>query len=1151
MAGRVLPFWVALLTLLTSIDANIHHAAVKWVLIEVTEDRTEIVKTETQQKHTNLEHTYSHLKHEENRQGQFNIYYHHKGRTVHAQSVGDPRIMRADALERHGHLAGELQRSDSGYISLTLPVDAEHVTVSRTYGETKQHTLQVPRGKAFMHHKFATQASSGVAGKIETIAIQKVGSPDTHKNLVFMSGGYTVSQRSKFMSDVTKCFDFLRGEGGGTLMSSPWDRYMPIINVWAVFQPSVEAGASYPKQPDFGEGTGGGAPTTGLEVIKANNLNCKYGTSHLRYLSCDYKMVQALGSNAPPNPGKTTLIVLVNDVVYGGTGGNRVAVVYTGTKMLQLLMHELAHADADLSDEYNYGFAETKALSLKNCAYSSVNPPWEQWIGKNAPTGLEIGTPVKGCGYTNYYRPTEDHCLMGTETSSELCAACTSWQIRAIYQEQYDLASPRCPRENEFIVITTTSSANLVANRQFFKRPVPKFAVNGPTWPKYPDGTPYRYDKGEIDVMWHTDTGKAPSFEYNYTVTGMELGPGDHKVYLTINDRSFFINSPHEGILERMTMETVFDVRVVDPTSNPDWEFCNNQYLDSIRDLKQAPEVAPNLNHCPSWVSHDARQFYYCSSCKAGHICNDTYLAKPFEARTDVNGIINKVEDVIFGVGVALVLVGVVAFIALAWFLRKRSNLRPKEVIPYPRAIINVRYTMIASSVIGMLASVSIILLGTWVYENRTAYGKALIVCAIIFACFMFLVQYLGFLAAYWQHKALLLINGLMLTVVVLVNLGLSVSFYYVGTNIESASTRDSLQEHWIRVAEVYPEDLCAFQSEYSCSGFLSGCHNKMHSECPKNCEATNNNNPVPCYHIFRWIQYNHYMPVGICSVGLAVIMCFATLLNWVMFIFIRKRNYKRDMRLRAPVIGEEDDRLSGVLAFTVLKNLTRAERRGLYQEFLKVDYDGSGCLEPLELKDFYKQALGQELSVKEVQQILIILDKNGDGVIDFHELMSCGQSDAERKQMEIMVSDPRLQHINPDVVHQLYEDFIRMDDDNNQILTLRDIKRYYKRLYKVEANDSDLRAALRALDHDGNCEDINFVEFAQMFAAAQQRAQELEMHHSGMGIGSPTATGMGMGSPRAGMSMTQRSGHMNTMGQSMATSMRATGNHFMKVQPA
>ena len=50
-------------------------------------------------------------------------------------------------------------------------------------------------------------------------------------------------------------------------------------------------------------------------------------------------------------------------------------------------------------------------------------------------------------------------------------------------------------------------------------------------------------------------------------------------------------------------MEAVFDVRVVDPTSNPDWEFCNDQYLDSIRDLKQAPEVPSPLlssTHPPS-----------------------------------------------------------------------------------------------------------------------------------------------------------------------------------------------------------------------------------------------------------------------------------------------------------------------------------------------------------------------------------------------------------------------------------------------------------------------------------------------------------------------------------------------------------------------
>ena len=137
-------------------------------------------------------------------------------------------------------------------------------------------------------------------------------------------------------------------------------------------------------------------------------------------------------------------------------------------------------------------------------------------------------------------------------------------QIRSIYNDLIDLASPRCPRENEFIVITREASANLVANRMFFAGPTPKFKPGGITWPKHPDGTPYRYDKGGIDVMWHTDTGKAPSFESNYTITGAELGPGDHKVYLTVTDQSWFINAPRQGVLQRMTMDTTFDIRVVD-----------------------------------------------------------------------------------------------------------------------------------------------------------------------------------------------------------------------------------------------------------------------------------------------------------------------------------------------------------------------------------------------------------------------------------------------------------------------------------------------------------------------------------------------------------------------------------------------------------
>ena len=57
--------------------------------------------------------------------------------------------------------------------------------------------------------------------------------------------------------------------------------------------------------------------------------------------------------------------------------------------------------------------------------------------------------------------------------------------------------------------------------------------------------------------------------------------------------------------------------------------------------------------------------------------------------------------------------------------------------------------------------------------------------------------------------------------------------------------------------------------------------------------------------------------------------------------------------------------------------------------------------------------------------------------------------------------------------------------------------QRYYKKLFRVDANDQDLGAALKAMAHAAG-EDISFVEFVLMFAAAQQRAQEMEA--SGLG---------------------------------------------------
>ena len=122
-------------------------------------------------------------------------------------------------------------------------------------------------------------------------------------------------------------------------------------------------------------------------------------------------------------------------------------------------------------------------------------------------------------------------------------------------------------------------------------------------------------------------------------------------------------------------------------------------------------------------------------------------------------------------------------------------------------------------SFIIMLVSIGVILLAVWVYEDKTSYGKATIVVGVIFACFMYLCAYFGFVAAYYRSKVMLLLNGILLSVVVVVILTLSIVFYNVGTSIETPAYQSFFQTHWITLVKNHPEHICAFQGEYKCSG--------------------------------------------------------------------------------------------------------------------------------------------------------------------------------------------------------------------------------------------------------------------------------------------------------------------------------------------
>ena len=123
------------------------------------------------------------------------------------------------------------------------------------------------------------------------------------------------------------------------------------------------------------------------EVLKDNNLGCKYGIESVRLLTCDWGKMLALASVTGADPATTTAVALVNDGIYGGvavlSGG--LTALYTGnwgscdkltkseealicqngftfaddsypadtpSKFLNVLVHEVAHAQGGVSDEY-------------------------------------------------------------------------------------------------------------------------------------------------------------------------------------------------------------------------------------------------------------------------------------------------------------------------------------------------------------------------------------------------------------------------------------------------------------------------------------------------------------------------------------------------------------------------------------------------------------------------------------------------------------------------------------------------------------------------------------------------------------------------------------------------------------------------------
>ncbi len=272
----------------------------------------------------------------------------------------------------------------------------------------------------------------------EAEAVSTSGPSTDRLDLVFLGDGYQQSQLGTFSSDVDGIVDYLRE-------IEPYGSYSGMFNIWRIDAPSNDSGVSHNESG----------------ISRDTAYDCYYGCSGIdRLVCCDDSAVMAAVEAAVP--GADGVLVLINDPVYGGSGGFNYATSYTGSSDgRQVAAHELGHSLVGLWDEYNYGYDGYD--EGPNCSLSSEGN-WDEWYGSQGVSAF------RECSYNGLYRPTDGQCMMRS-LLDDYCPVCRQEAIYAMYAHLPSLVSsidpPPGPLDTsagpvDFDVVTNGPDAGLV-----------------------------------------------------------------------------------------------------------------------------------------------------------------------------------------------------------------------------------------------------------------------------------------------------------------------------------------------------------------------------------------------------------------------------------------------------------------------------------------------------------------------------------------------------------------------------------------------------------------------------------------------------------------------------------------------------------------
>ncbi|EIN12687.1 hypothetical protein PUNSTDRAFT_118417 [Punctularia strigosozonata HHB-11173 SS5] len=188
---------------------------------------------------------------------------------------------------------------------------------------------------------------------LEVHKIVQSGPSTNRVDLMFFSDGYLASEKQKFLDDATKLALEISA-------NQTFDTVQPLLNFWAAFSPSNEHGIGTfgkPKDTPFGLYR----PGTELRGVLYSKPDQARAACLSQSSRCDYP------------------ILLGNDPLYGGLGGQFTVITPSEANGALILRHELGHSVIPVGEEYDGGYAYF-GVNANHDRDLKHGPSWSHWL---------------------------------------------------------------------------------------------------------------------------------------------------------------------------------------------------------------------------------------------------------------------------------------------------------------------------------------------------------------------------------------------------------------------------------------------------------------------------------------------------------------------------------------------------------------------------------------------------------------------------------------------------------------------------------------------------------------------------------------------------------------------------------------------------